>query len=92
MNRIAIYLNQDGEIQQISSDTPVEIFFVDPDIPIDRVYRYESTIIGPEFVQEQISGHATGHAGGRPALRLVHNAAEATEPNITSAGTHPDLP
>lgn len=106
MNRIAITLAPNGDIQQISSDARVEIFFVDPNARRDRVYRYDSARIGPQFVQEQIGGYAVGHAGdgtlgefsaphrppSRPALRLVHNAAEATEPNMTSAGPHPDLP
>ena len=98
MNRIAVTFDPNGDIQQISSDAPVEIFLVDPTAPQDRVYRYEAVKTGPRFVQEQIGGYAVGHAGdgtlgdftapheapSRPALRLVHDAA--------SDKSHPDLP
>lgn len=98
MNRIAITFDTNGNIQQISADAPVEIYFVDPNFPRDRVYRYEAARIGPQYVRDQISGYAVGHAGdgslgdfsaphrppSRPALRLVHDA--------TSEEAHPNSP
>lgn len=86
-NRVTLTFDEGGGIVRICSDEPVEVYFVSPHTPHDRVYLYGSTDVGPQHVREEIGGYAVGHAhdgtiGGedgaaprlppsRPALRPV---------------------
>ena len=63
MNRLTITLTENGEIGTICADSPLEIYFVCPHVPHDRVYLYGAANIGPEFVREQIGGYSVGHWG-----------------------------
>ena len=62
MNRLCIVLDKHGQIDEICADEPLEIYWVDPHVPHDRVYLYQSAKIGPQHVREQIGGYAVGHA------------------------------
>lgn len=62
MNRFCILLDKNGEIDRLVADQELEIFFVDPRVPHDRVYKYSAADFGPEFVRELIGGYAVGHA------------------------------
>jgi hypothetical protein len=100
MNRITITFKSNGDIGDICSDEPVEIYFVDPNMPADRVYLYQSAKIGPEHVRNEIGGYAVGHRDdgtlptegavspmvppSRPGLRLVKDDAPSTD--TSSAG------
>lgn len=90
MNRITLTLDR-GNVVKICSDEPVDVYFVDPAVPHDRVYLYGSVEVGPQFVRREIGGYAVGHAhdgtldvGGpicprlppsRPAIELCHSVA-----------------
>lgn len=56
MNRITLTIDEHGSIVRICADAEVEIYFVEPSRPEERVYRYGSTQVGPEHVDEQIDG------------------------------------
>ena len=62
MNRITLTMNQNGEIVRICSDEPVEVYYVSPHTPHDRVYLYGSVFVGPQHVREEIGSYAVGHA------------------------------
>lgn len=62
MNRFCILLDKNGEIDRLIADQEVEIFFIDPRVPHDRVYKYGAGNFGPQFVRELIGGYAVGHA------------------------------
>lgn len=62
MNRITLTFDEGGSIVRICSDEPVEVFFVSPHTPHDRVYLYGSNDVGPQYVREEIGGFAVGHA------------------------------
>ena len=61
MNRFCILLDEKGEIDRLVADEPIEIYWVDPRVPHDRVYKYEAADFGPQFVRELIGGFAVGH-------------------------------
>ena len=61
MNRLCIVLDQHGQISEICADEPLEIYWVDPSVPHDRVYLYQSAKIGPQYVRQLIGGYAVGH-------------------------------
>lgn len=89
MNRVTIELTANGEIGTICSDEPIELYFVSPSTPRDRVYLYDAVKIGPEHVRSQIGGYSVGHADdgtldtgqppsprlppSRPALKIVED-------------------
>ena len=60
-NRVCIELDENGHICNIVADEEVEIFIVDPKVPHDRVYQYESTEFGSQYVRKMIGGYAVGH-------------------------------
>lgn len=62
MNRITLTLDRNGDIDRICSDEPVEVYFVSPHTPADRVYLYGGVEVGPQFVRQEIGGFAVGHA------------------------------
>ena len=62
MNRITLTLNEHGEVVRICSDEPIEIYFVSPHTPHDRVYIYNSVNIGPQHVHAEIGEYVVGHA------------------------------
>lgn len=59
--RVAIILNEHGEISSIVSDAPAEIYIVQPNCLRDRVYLY-SQDVGPEHIRAAIGGYPIGHA------------------------------
>ena len=61
MNRFCILLDKNGEIDRLCADQAVEIYFVDPRVPHDRVYKYGSADFGPQFVRDLIGGYAVSH-------------------------------
>ena len=61
MNRVVLTLNANGDIDSISADEPVEIYFNSPHTPDDRVYLYGATAIGAQHVQAAIGGWTVGH-------------------------------
>lgn len=93
MNRVTLTLNPNGDIERICSDEPIELYFVSPHTPGDRVYLYSSVDVGPQYVREEIGSYAVGHAddgtlntGGpvsprlppsRPVLRVVSDDGDA---------------
>jgi hypothetical protein len=62
MNRVTITFEKNGDIGRICSDAPIELYFVCPHIPEDRVYLYGGVEVGPKFVRREIGGYAVGHA------------------------------
>jgi len=62
VNRVTLTLDHKGDITRICSDEPVELYFVNPHTPHDKVYLYGSVEVGPQFVQQEIGGYAVGHA------------------------------
>lgn len=82
MNRVAIVMSPEGNIEQICSDEPIDILIIDPAQPHDKVYKFASVDIGPEHVHAHVNGHAVGHTDdhrrphlppSRPHLRVVDN-------------------
>ena len=61
INRVAITLTQNNDIVAVSSDEPIEFYFVCPHVPHDRVYLYEGVKVGPQHVQADIGGYPVGH-------------------------------
>ena len=61
MNRLCILLDENGEIDRICADEELEIFWVNPNVKHDRVYKYGSADFGPQFVRELIGGFPIGH-------------------------------
>jgi hypothetical protein len=54
MNRVAITLNQHNDVVRVSSDEPIEFYFVCPHLPHDRVYLYGAVKVGPQHVRGAI--------------------------------------
>lgn len=61
MDRITFTLDEHGRIVRICADQEVEVYIVCPDVPRDRVYRWSSTQVGPEHVEEEIGGWPIGN-------------------------------
>lgn len=62
MNRICIIQDDRGDITGICADEPIEVYFVNPHLPQDRVYLYSSADFGPQHVRAAIGGYSVGHA------------------------------
>jgi hypothetical protein len=62
VNRVVMLLNKHGEPCSFCSDQPIELYWVDPNAPPDdHVYLHSTVNVGPEFVDQAISGHSIGH-------------------------------
>lgn len=59
--RIAITLDERGDIVSICADQPVEVYTVSPHTPGDRVYLMSEVDIGPQHIRAAIGGYAIGH-------------------------------
>lgn len=70
MNRVCITQDKNGDITGICADEPVEIYFVNPHLPHDRVYLYMAADFGPHHVRAAIGGYPVGHAGDEISPRL----------------------
>jgi hypothetical protein len=71
MDRITFTLDECGRIVRICADQEVEVYIVCPDVPRDRVYRWSSTQVGPEHVEEEIGGWPIGN---RELMPRCHQA------------------
>jgi hypothetical protein len=80
MNRVAITLNQYNDVVAVSSDEPIEFYFVCPHVPHDRVYLYGAVNVGPQHVHADIGGYAVGHRN------------DGTFPEYQTGPTSPKLP
>lgn len=56
MNSITLTIDEHGGIFRICADEEIEVYFVQPSVPEERVYRYGATRVGPEYVDVQIEG------------------------------------
>jgi hypothetical protein len=66
MKRITFTFDERGLIRSICADEEVEVYFVSPHVPRDRVYRCSSLRVGPEHVDEEIKGWPVGDKDHRP--------------------------
>lgn len=85
MNRIAIVLNAQGEIERVVSDEPIRCFTVDDNCPRDRVYELTTSLyVGVQHMRDVLGNEPTGHAldalgegygprkaPAKPALKVV---------------------
>ena len=76
MNRVAIILNEHGELQSVASDRQVQCFIVCPHCPRDRVYEYRVDV-GVQHVQAAIGGYPIGHAHDGMETALEYAPLEA---------------
>jgi hypothetical protein len=60
MDRIAITLDENGNVVGIRADAEVEVYLVSPSVPRDRVYRWSSLRVGRDDVDEEIGGWPIG--------------------------------
>lgn len=60
MKRITFTVDERGFIHRICADEEIEVYIVDPSTLRDRVYRWSSTHVGPEHVDEEIEGWPVG--------------------------------
>jgi hypothetical protein len=68
MKRITFTFDERGCIQRICADEEVEVYIVSPHVPCDRVYRWRSTLVGKQHVDEQIRGWPVGEEDRLPAV------------------------
>jgi len=89
MNRIAITLNEHGELDRICSDEVVEVYIVDPKCKEDRVYLYGAVETGPQFVRQEIGGYVVGHANdGTLGDNLVSPKLPPSTPTLKLFSNH----
>jgi hypothetical protein len=62
LSRVTITLKANGDIDRVCSDEPIELYFVSPHTPEDRVYLFAAVNVGPQHVRQEIGGFAVGHA------------------------------
>ncbi len=60
--RIAIILNEHGELADISADEDIDVLIIDPKVPEHRVYLYSSVDVGAEHADALIGSDRIGHA------------------------------
>jgi hypothetical protein len=94
MNRIALTLDR-GCVAKVCADDALEVYFVDPSAPRDRVYLYGATEVGPQFVRQEIGGFGVGHAydGTLSGTGPVNPRLPPSRPklNVVEAGPDADL-
>jgi hypothetical protein len=56
MNRITFTLDENGHLVHICADQKVEVYFIQPSTPRDRMYRWSSLVTGKAAVEEEIGG------------------------------------
>jgi hypothetical protein len=66
MKRITFTFDERRLIRSICADEEVEVYFVSPHVPRDRVYRWSSLRVGPEHVNEEIEGWPVGDKDALP--------------------------
>jgi hypothetical protein len=54
MNRVILIMDEHSHVADICSDEKIELYFISPSCPNDRVYLYRSVQVGTKFVDEQI--------------------------------------
>jgi hypothetical protein len=67
MNRITFTLDENGHLVRICVDQEVEVYIVQPSMPRDRVYRWNSLAAGTAAVEEEIGGWPVGDRDHFPA-------------------------
>jgi hypothetical protein len=87
MNRICIVIDKNGDITDIAADTEIEIFWVAPHCPRDRVYKYESAEIGPEYVRKWIGGYPVGHLNDGTFGIGEGSKMQPSKPKLTIVGS-----
>jgi hypothetical protein len=60
VKRITFAMDKRGFIHRTCADEAVEVYIVDPRAWRDRVYRWSSTKVGREHVDEEIAGWPIG--------------------------------
>ena len=61
MKRITLTFDARGFIQRICADEAAEVYIVSPHVPHDRVYRWSSTLVGKQQVDEDIQDWPVPH-------------------------------
>jgi len=63
MNRVAIVLDENGELDRVVSDEPIRCFVVDEKAPDDRVYELSTALsVGVHEVRQCLGSEPIGHA------------------------------
>lgn len=60
MIRVAIEMNERGELVSVASDGEIQCLIVCPHVPRDRVYDF--SVEGADKLRELVGGYAIGHA------------------------------
>ena len=60
MKRITFTMDERGFIHRICADEEIKVYIVDPHAMHDRVYRWSSTRVGPEHVDEELEDWPVG--------------------------------
>jgi hypothetical protein len=68
VKRITFSLDERGRIRRICADEEVEVYIVDPRARRDRVYRWSSTKVGREHVNEENAGWPIGDKDHLPTV------------------------
>jgi hypothetical protein len=53
-NRITLTMHKRGFIHIVCSDEDIRVYLVNPDSRVDRVYRWSSTKVGREYVENEL--------------------------------------
>jgi hypothetical protein len=62
VNRVVLKFNKRGFIDRVLSDEEIEVYWVEPRFPHDRVNLVTTTLVGEKFVDKEICGYPIGHA------------------------------
>jgi hypothetical protein len=60
MKRITFTIDERGFIHRVCADEAIAVYIVDPHAMHDHVYRWSSTRVGPEHVDEELGDWPVG--------------------------------
>lgn len=82
MSRVAITLNPDGTISNISTDGRVKIYAIDDNAPDDRVYQYSHCIERmTKTAMSELLGEKIENYNSKPNVNQAIAAKLQTKPN-----------